>query len=342
MHFHRFTASIITAAYLTTLPSQACCPIGPLDRHVINTDQSVIMVWDKDKQTQHFIRKADFKTDAKDIGFIVPSPSKPDLSESGDAAFDQLAVITAPKKPRQQMSIPIGCSAPKSANYADSVVVIEQKRVAGFDATVLTATSGEALNEWLKENGYPYSPSVAAWAKPYLGGEWHFTALKLTKDEKARAEQELKAASLRISFKTDKPLFPYREPDSATASKTLQNNYRILRIYFIAESQYEGKIANKDWSGRTVWSGNITPHRELLLESLKLPNSTGPKEFWLTEFQDNWPYEIAAGDVYFSPVAKQMIIDRDGTNKPVKLDASWLLILTLSIFLKSRRRRSEP
>ena len=64
-------------------------------------------------------------------------------------------------------------------------MVVEQKRVAGYDATVLTAQSGDDLVEWLKDNGYPYSPAVAAWAKPYLGGDWHFTALKLVKGEQA-------------------------------------------------------------------------------------------------------------------------------------------------------------
>ena len=36
----------------------------------------------------------------------------------------------------------------------DEVKVLERKRVAGFDATVLEATSAKVLAEWLKDNGF--------------------------------------------------------------------------------------------------------------------------------------------------------------------------------------------
>lgn len=118
----------LTTLFSLAIPALACCPVGPPNSHVINTDQSVIMIWDKERQTQHFIRRANFKTDAKDIGFIVPSPSRPKLEESGDAAFDGLARITAPTRPRNA-PVPFGCAAPNAVDKG--VVVIEQKRVAG-------------------------------------------------------------------------------------------------------------------------------------------------------------------------------------------------------------------
>jgi len=334
--FLTMAALLIPSSLTYAINPLACCPVGPPNSHVINTDQSVIILWDKEQQTQHFIRRADFKTDAKDIGFIVPSPSRPRLEESGDAAFATLARLTAPTAPRG-IGIPLGCSAaPRAAN--DGVMVIEQKRVAGYDATVLTATSGDDLVAWLGSNGYPYSPSVAEWAKPYLGGDWHFTALKLVKDEKERMEAQLKASSLRISFKADTPLFPYREPDSAAASKALASNFRLLRIYFIAETQYEGKInGTQAWSGSTRWSGNITKHRGQLLQELNLAAATGPETWWLTEIEDQWPYEKAAGDVYLVPVAKPMLIDRDGRNQPYRVDASLLAMLALGLLLKLRK-----
>lgn len=329
-----FILAITTTVSAQAINPLACCPVAPLNAHVINTDQSVIILWDKEKQTQHFIRRANFKTDAKDIGFIVPSPSRPQLEESGDIAFDALARLTAPKKPQPQ-PFGFGCAAPRAGNIDNGVVVIEQKRVAGYDATVLTARSGDDLVEWLKDNGYPYSPAVAAWAKPYLGGDWHFTALKLVKEQ--AAIKDMAASALRISFKTDKPLFPYREPESTAASKALDNQFRLLRIYFIAEGQYEGKIKGEDWSGKTRWSGDITKHREGLMKALKLPANTGPDTLWLTEIEDFWPYEQAAGDVYFFPVAKQMVIDRDGLLMPHKLDVMLIVMLGLGLLLRFRK-----
>lgn len=336
------TASIMCLA-LVSSPSNslACCAVAGSQNHVVNANQTVVMIWDKQRQTQHFIRKADFKTDAADIGFLVPSPSRPQLEESGNGAFSELATITAPKA-SYGGGFPLGCAAATQPQaLANRVTVIEEKRVAGFDATVLTARSGDDLVNWLKDNGYAYSPAVSEWAKPYLGGNWHFTALKVVKNERARTNDELKAASLRISFKTDRPLFPYREPDSKASSNNLDVKHRLLRIYFIAEAQYEGKIdGSKPWSGKTKWSGDITQHRKSLLEKLNLPESTGPSKWWLTEIEDQWPYKKAAGDVYFAPVAKQITFDRSANSQRNPMDASALVMLASFIWVVRPRKRS--
>jgi hypothetical protein len=276
---------------------------------VVNADQEVIMIWDKETKTQHFIRQANFKTDAQDVGFIVPSPSRPRLEESGNETFETLKEITAPYVMTGGGGFSLGCSAAGPGYPVQQrVVVIEEKRVAGYDATVLTARTGESLVDWLKQNSYPYSPEIAEWAAPYLGGDWHFTVLKLSKDH--AATKEIKASSLRITFKTDRPLFPYREPDSSVAKSKLDVPSRLLRIYFIAEARYKGEIeGGKKWSGKAVWARDIREHKASLLRSLKLPEGTGPKTWWLTEFEDNWRYEKASGDVYFSRDDDQSDLD---------------------------------
>lgn len=338
---HSFRQSLIATICFLAIANQSfvqgCCAVGASGEHVVNADQSVIILWDKENQTQHFIRKANFKTNAEDVGFLVPSPSRPQLDESGDSAFTTLANITAPKS-YGGGGFSLGCSAAPAMAVQGRVQVIEEKRVAGFDATVLTAQSGTELVNWLKDNGYAYSPAVAEWATPYLGGSWHFTALKISKDPQAKYEADLKAASLRISFKTDKPLFPYREPESASASKTLNTSKRLLRIYFIADSPYAGKINGKSWSGKTVWSGDITDSKSALLDQLKLPKNTGPQAWWLSEFEDIWPYSRAAGDVYFSPTSDPKIHPRVGHHNLAGIDISIVILLGISLLWPLRRR----
>lgn len=321
----------------TPTHSLACCAVSAIGSHVVNADQTVVMVWDKQRQTQHFIRKADFRTDASDIGFLVPSPSRPWLDESGNAAFSQLETITAPKV-SYGGGFPLGCSAAPTYALAGRVTVIEEKRVAGFDATVLTARSGADLVNWLKDNGFAYSPAVAEWAKPYLGGDWHFTALKIRKDK--AANDDIKAAALRISFKTDRPIFPYREPDSAGSGDNLAAKSRLLRIYFIAEAQYEGRInGSQPWSGKTKWSGDITAHRKTLINSLNLPESTGPSNWWLTEIEDQWPYKTAAGDVYFSPATRQRSMERGTASNESPIDPSALVMLAGFLWVVRPKKR---
>ena len=150
----------------------------------MNADQSVIILWDTAQQRQHFIRKASFATEDQDFGFIIPSPSEPELSESGNEAFATLQKLTEPeviKRPSPDHGLGCGCGvksvvAPMSIK-AD-ITVLQEKQVAGFQAVVLEAKSSSGLSNWLKEHGYAYTAELAAWAQPYIDQGWKFTAAK--------------------------------------------------------------------------------------------------------------------------------------------------------------------
>ncbi|MCB1095410.1 MAG: DUF2330 domain-containing protein [Verrucomicrobiae bacterium] len=297
--------------------ASACCAVSTGSSKVVNADQTVIILWDARTQTQHFVRQAAFASDANDVGFIVPTPTKPDLEEAGDAAFDLLRHVTAPVGYGKSVSFPTGCAGREVKSSRGAVEVLERKRVAGFDAVVLKAGSSDALTDWLADNGFSYSPEVATWSEPYIARGWPFTALKIAGDNTSRApgaaseKKHIDAAALRISFKTDAPLFPYREPESKAASKKLGMTDRLLRIYFIGETAYNANFTDGEkWSGRKVWSGNITHSRDALLKHLGLPAGSVPKSWWLTEFEDDWPYATAPGDVTFSPSKDRRVIQR--------------------------------
>src|SRR5262249_45996444 len=116
-----------------------------------------------------------------------------------------------------------------------------------------------------------------------------------------KASQNVAAAALRMTFKTDRPLFPYREPDTKSAAAALSAHNRLLRIYFLAEARYDGELTREvPWTGKVAWAGKLsTGDRTKTLDLLKLPETTRPAEWWLTEFEANWPYRGAPADVYF-------------------------------------------
>ncbi len=308
---------------------------------VVNADQKVILLWDQANQTQHFIRQANFRAEGESVGFLVPTPTRPQLEESGNDAFPYLASITAPKEP-MNFRIPIGCSVVSTNSYG--VRVIEEKTVAGYETVVLAADSGKGLIAWLNDHGYAYTREAAAWAEPYLATGWFMTAMKIAKpsqDSSTRQGTELAAAALRISFKTDRPLFPYREPNSRASAASLGVARRLLRIYFVAEARYEGHFSSGQlWSGNTLWSRPLSNgQRSELLQKLQLPATTGPAKFWLTEFTDSWPYGIAPGDVYFRPAAIQRKIGANST--PVTTDPllpSLVMLGFVRPWIKRRRQ----
>src|SRR5262245_26805369 len=92
-----FVLSLLTITLLPSViapPAPGCCPCPrflPGDKvgvyPVVNADQTVIIIWDAVTKTQHFIRRASFKSESDDFGFIIPSPDQPTLSESGNDAF---------------------------------------------------------------------------------------------------------------------------------------------------------------------------------------------------------------------------------------------------------------
>ncbi len=298
----------------------ACCAVSRPGKVVVNADQTVLMIYNPKTQTQHFIRQASFKSDANDVGFLVPSPSKPELAETDQAVFKKLKQITAPPEP-PAAPLALGTTKSYGANRAPKPVeVLEQKRVAGYDASVLKADSGEALIEWLKNNNYDYSEAVAAWAKPYIEQKWIFTALKVAPKEAGEEAKpkDLHSPGLRISFKTDKPLFPYREPKSAAGAEKLSVRARTLQIFFIGETRYAGVMDNSEaWSGKSVWANKLSAEDvKELVKTLKIPADAMPANPWLTEFEDNWAYDKAKSDLKFLPMLNAEPLSKSafGTN----------------------------
>jgi hypothetical protein len=133
---------------------------------------SAVIIWDSATKTQHFIRRATFKASGKDdtpvqdFGFLVPTPTQPTVAEADDRIFDQLAKITEPVTETHKRSEGGGCgigcaaSAPKGESAGATVDVLEEKRVAGYDAKVLKANNATALTGWLNERGYEVRPAL--------------------------------------------------------------------------------------------------------------------------------------------------------------------------------------
>src|SRR5262249_34768493 len=84
------------------------------------------------------------------------------------------------------------------------------------------------------------------------------------------------------------------------------------RIYFLADGRYQGELTKETpWTGNVAWAGKLdAANRKQVLDLLNLPETTGPADWWLTEFEDRWPYKIAPADLYFSRDVEQNSIKR--------------------------------
>ncbi len=298
-------ATLILAAVFIASPSLACAPAAGEGRFVRVDAEDAVIIWDGPAKREHFIRRALFDTDAKDFGFLVPTPEKPEIGEADDVIFARLADIVVPPQARNLEAAPAG-----------TVTVLEQKVVAGLDATVLEATDANALFDWLKEHGYHADADLLDWTRPYVERGWKITAFKI-----AAGAPKVATKAVRMSFQTERPFFPYREP--ASQRSTEGKRARLLRVYFLANARFDGMIGGKDaWPGRTVFSQRIDDEQRLeLLKLAHLPIMAGGGGRWLTKFEDHASPRPGTDEVYFARAADQSAISAKAAEPPSRFSA---------------------
>src|SRR5262245_66273162 len=86
------TAALFLACVSSARP---CAPAYARGMRVGITAESALIVYDEKTKTEHFIRRANFDTATPYFGFLVPTPSVPQLAEMADSTFDVLEEWTA-------------------------------------------------------------------------------------------------------------------------------------------------------------------------------------------------------------------------------------------------------
>jgi hypothetical protein len=355
---------LLTISALLPKPARACAPAYPPEAMVRVADESAIIVWDEASKTEHFIRRATFTSSANDFGFLVPTPARPELAEAPDSVFWSLESKIKPVvdiryewsgvEPGLLCAAPFYLTARSAVDAAaPSVRVLETKRVGGYDAAVLEADNATALNDWLRSNGYAASAAISDWVSPYLSMRWMITAFKIAAGRDAKA---VETSAVRMSFKTDKPFFPYREP--ADQRETIAAGAkpgdvaapppsRVLRVFFIGPRRVEGAVgaAGSPWPGEATWADSIPT--ELIAPALA-PVPLPFQQAWLTAFEDRSNPRPGVDDVFFSASAadtplrpKPVVVTRD---RPVFLPLDVIaLVVGGSIWIgkRIRRRRAD-
>lgn len=283
--------------------SESCCAVRPKEKVVQIADQEIVVVWDQEKKREHFIRQANFDTNSDDFGFLVPTPTQPELEEADAAIFTRLNEATKPVVKTKYLTtfewtfFNFKKSADRTKSMRSAAVkVLEEKMVAGFQAVVLAATDTEALGAWLKEHGYDTHPEMLEWVKPYVRERWILTAFKFVAKRQFRAMVPTKA--IRMSFDTERPLFPYRVP-----TDNITDRHHLLRVHFIGPKRVQGFIGKdkKSWGAVTRYADSRSDIAKLLAGSGPAAELSGT---WLTSFDDqSWPSSVE--DLYFEDAPKQ-------------------------------------
>lgn len=185
--------------------------IAPPTKVVYETDQKAVIFHEDGLET--LVLSITFRGDAQDFAWVVPTPSRPQVDRSTDDLFESLDELTRVEydyKGSRNFEGVLG----SAGSVTPQVTVVETKKVAYYDITVLEANNARALQQWLENHDYSYPSSGIGILNDYIKMGWYFTAVKIDASKiYSGASSQLRnghAVPLSFTFPAKKIVYPMR------------------------------------------------------------------------------------------------------------------------------------
>lgn len=217
-----------------------------------------LIVFDREKQREHFVREVVFRNAKDPFGFVVPTPSRPEVAGM-KSPFDALERSF----PFETLGLGLvgsrggGLAAPAKA----AVRVLETKRVGSFTSFVLAADDGGALTKWLDQNGYATTKETEPWLARYVKLRFFFVAMRYEPPSaEANGAGGTSAETVRLSFDTPIAYYPYFEPDPPHGAPPA--GPRMLELWYASQGRAV-PVAARSKGGAVTWVRPLEPGRQL-------------------------------------------------------------------------------
>ena len=180
--------------------------------------EQVLLVHDDKLGREHFIREVTFDRANESFGFVVPTPTRPEVASVAASPFATLRSKFPFVDPLAQ---PLrggggGTGDGFGVGHGRGVTVLEEARIGSFNAFVLAADDPTALAGWLAQHKLTTTHEAEPWLAHYVKMKFFYVAMKYDPtlaDFGADARRKLQMETARISFDTPIPFYPYFEPD---------------------------------------------------------------------------------------------------------------------------------
>jgi hypothetical protein len=260
-------------------------------------DERAMVAWDG--KTQDILMSFNVSGSSDKAAWVMPVPSAAKVSLGDTEVFDELGRLTAPRVEYRDSWWPTftwllpGASPSETAGAPGGAVnVLGRQRIGPFDVTRLAANDPNALATWLADKGFPRPDGLEANLAPYIADHWEIVAIQLAP---AQAGESLTGdlQPLRLSFTSDKLVYPMRLSRSATTPQTVD-------LYVLAEHRMDpesvpvaGHKPSLEFAGR-IERADLSP---------ALAAYVGDGAF-LTHWNDYiYQPELIDGDYVFEPAA---------------------------------------
>jgi hypothetical protein len=218
-------------------------------------------------------------------------------------------------------SVPTDSAPPLTAS---AVEVINEVSVAGYDATILKATDAAELLKWLEEHEYAARPALLEWLAAYTQNGWYITAFRISRSESS-GSSGMVARPVRMTFQTDRPFYPYREPADTRSQPASTVQPRLLRLYVLSDQKMEGHLGESDTvPATTVWANRL-PEFEIGNLNRQFPDENGTaanlinsSTLYLTEFEDHSSPRPGTDELFLLPAIDQTTVERPPIIRPVE------------------------
>ncbi|MFF2328953.1 MULTISPECIES: DUF2330 domain-containing protein [unclassified Streptomyces] len=279
--------SLISPAYAC-----GCGAMVPSRATTVSVDRETSVVnWDG--RTEQIVMRLTVRGDAPEAAWIMPVPHRASVELGDPSLFSQLAELTAPVHetrhyfwPRSH-DWPFGGSGDGAISDgaplpgAAPVQVVGRERLGPFDVARLAATDPEALQKWLRDNGFDLPDRLATALKPYVDQKWEYVAIRLAPED---GNSPLRGSldPLRLRFASDRPVYPMRLSKLASTPQQLD-------LYVLAAHRMEPRDAIGGNAPQVTYAGRIDP-RSVLDDTVALEEVAGRKPVFLTAIKQSFPY----------------------------------------------------
>lgn len=288
--------------------------VPPPEYWVTETNQEAVVFFEDGRED--LILSTEFRGNAADFAWIVPTPSQPTVERGSWEIFSALREITQKQIDDSTLS---GIGRDFSAEaYVDQDAVreIERKSVAYYDIVVLEARTTVALLQWFTDNGFAFPEDSAYIVEDYINAGWYFTAVKLNakSTSSTSAVRTGQSIPLHFAFETPKMVFPLQLSQVANAYQE-QTPKRIsedvgITLYLIADTklslpeftqQYAGYV-----SGEAVRELSFTTNGEPML------NATNDQRYVVTKLYRTFPISEMTYDLYPRQEENSAVLNDEG------------------------------
>ncbi|GAB3708350.1 DUF2330 domain-containing protein [Mariniluteicoccus flavus] len=235
-------------------PGAAACACGamPTREGARVRGEMAMITWGGRTETIDMIMRLNGR--AAEAAWIMPTPAGTELSLGDKEVWDDLRDLTraeqrtrkdwTPRFPFLDDDRGVGGSAPGSGVRVEGVAEIGPFRV-----TTLAGDSAAAVNDWLRENGFPAKDELLPTFQGYLDQGWRIQAVRLTPAAAGSALQG-DLDPLRLRFPTDRVIYPIRLSKHAAQSQDVALYVVAPRRMDITAEAAPGDPMRLEFAGR--------------------------------------------------------------------------------------------